>query len=133
MSIFLQLLKETGVDSGEAWKVRWIDLNGENCTVSLTPTKNHNSMTLKISFHLTARIQRLPQRNARVFACKDLDDFRRRYEDMKNSLVVKLQNPRLKEFAFRNFRHWKATTEYRKTKDILHIKWLLAINALRTC
>ena len=31
----------------------------------------------------------------------------------------------MKEIAFRSFRHWKATTEYHKTKDILHVKWLL--------
>lgn len=61
----------------------------------------------------------------RVFACKELDDFRRCYEDMKNALSIKLCNPRLREIAFRSFRHWKATTEYRKTKDILYVKWLL--------
>jgi integrase len=29
MSSFLQLLKETGVDSGEAWKLGWNDINAE--------------------------------------------------------------------------------------------------------
>jgi integrase len=47
MSVFLQLLKETGADSGEAWKLRWIDFNAENCTLSLTPTKNHNARTVQ--------------------------------------------------------------------------------------
>ena len=125
MSVFLQLLKETGADSGEAWKLRWVDFNAVENTVSLTPTKNHNARTVKISSHLVGRLLLLSRKNERVFACKDLDDFRRRYEDMKNSLSLKLQNPRLKEIAFRSFRHWKATTEYRKTKDILHVKWLL--------
>ena len=125
MSVFLQLLKDTGADSGEAWKLRWIDLNAESNTVSLTPTKNHNARTVKISENLTARLLRLPRQNERVFACKELDDFRRRFEDMKNALSVKMGNPRLREIAFRSFRHWKATTEYRKTKDILYVKWLL--------
>ena len=91
----------------------------------MTLTNNHNARTVKISAHLTGRLLQLPRKNERVFGCKELDDFRRRYEDMKNSLSVKLQNPRLKETAFRSFRHWKATTEYRKTKDILYVKWLL--------
>ena len=30
MSVFLQLLKETGVDSGEAWKLRWIDVDNQS-------------------------------------------------------------------------------------------------------
>jgi site-specific recombinase XerC len=72
----------------------------------------------------------LPHKNDKVFVCKSLDDFRRRYEDMKNALSVKLQNPRLKEIAFRSFRHWKATNEYWRTKDILHVKWLLGHNRL---
>jgi hypothetical protein len=76
----------------------------------------------KISCHLAGRLLSLPRKSERIFVCKDLDDFRRRYEDMKNALAVKMQNPRLKEVAFRSFRHWKATTEYRKTKHILHVK-----------
>ena len=39
MSIFLQMLKETGVDAGEAWKLRWIDLNAENKSVALHQTR----------------------------------------------------------------------------------------------
>jgi integrase len=125
MSIFLQMLKETGADAGEAWKVRWIDLNLENKTVALTPTKNHNSRTVPISNNLISRIYRLPHANDRVFASKSLEDFRRRYEDMKNALSIKMENPRLKMVAFRSFRHWKATMEYHKTKDILHVKYML--------
>ena len=125
MSIFLQLLKETGVDSGEAWKPRWIDINIENKTVSITPTKNHNARVLPISTNLLSRLLKLPRIKERVFACKDLDDFRRRYEGVHNALADKLGNPRIRMIAFRTFRHMKATMEYHKTKDILHIKWLL--------
>ncbi len=127
MSVFLQLLKETGADSGEAWKLRWLDVNLENKTVAITPTKNHNSRVLPISNNLLSRMLSLQRENERVFGCNahTLDDFRRRFEDMKNALSIKLENPRLKEIAFRSFRHWKATTEYHKTKDILHVKWLL--------
>jgi integrase len=39
MSVFLELLKECGMDSGEAWKLRWIDINAENKTVDIRPTK----------------------------------------------------------------------------------------------
>ena len=35
-------------------------------------------------------------------------------------LASKLQNSRLTEVHFHTFRHWKATMEYRKTKDLLH-------------
>jgi len=41
-------------------------------------------------------------------------------------MAHKLQNPRLKAITFHTFRHWKATTEYAKTKDLLHVMKLLA-------
>jgi len=40
-------------------------------------------------------------------------------------LVQKLHNPRLNEITFHTLRHFKATMEYHKTKDILHVKQLL--------
>jgi integrase len=125
MSVFRELLKETGADSGEAWKLHWIDVDVQRKTVAITPTKNHKARTLPISGHLMSRILKLPHKNDRVFACKSLDDFRRRYDDMKSVLSSKLQKSRLKMIAFRSFRHWKATHEYNRTKDILHVKWLL--------
>lgn len=125
MAVFLQLLKETGVDSGEAWKLRWIDINSEKHTVDVHPTKNHYARTLPITSNMQGRLFQLPRDKDRVFSCKSLDGFRAGYGVMKNNLAVELNNPRLKEIAFRSFRHWKATTEYAKTKDILHVKWLL--------
>jgi integrase len=42
-----------------------------------------------------------------------------------------LQNPRLKQIHFHTFRHWKATMEYHRTKDILHVKHLLGHKQLK--
>jgi hypothetical protein len=36
----------------------------------------------------------------------------------------KLGNPRLLRIRFHTLRHWKATAEYHKTKDILYVKEL---------
>lgn len=125
MSVFLQFLKETGADSGEAWKTRWVDVNMQNNTVAIIPTKNHNARTVSISANMISRLNTLPHKNERVFGCKNLDRFRWRYERMRNDLSNKLNNPRLHEIAFKTFRHWKATHEYYRTKDILHVKQLL--------
>jgi hypothetical protein len=38
----------------------------------------------------------------------------------RRKLAIKLQNPRLLEVHFHTLRHWKATMEYHKTKDLLH-------------
>jgi len=47
-------------------------------------------------------------------------------------MAHKLQNPRLKEITFHTFRHWKATTEYAKTKDLLHVMKLLGHKDIKT-
>jgi len=123
LSTFLQFLKETGCDSGEAWKLRWIDIGPK--TVNITPTKNHLARTVPISDNLLSRLYRLPRENDRVFANENLDDYRNNYEQVRNHLAKKLDNPRIHQIAFKSFRHWKATHEYAKKKDILYVQWLL--------
>jgi len=125
MSTFLQLLKETASDSGEAWKLKWLDIDTERKTVNITPTKNHNARTLPVSDNLLSRLFKLEKKNDRVFATKDLDSFSRCYALMRNRLSARLSNPRIHLIAFRSFRHWKATDLYHKTKDILYVKWFL--------
>jgi integrase len=125
LSTFLQLLKETGVDSGEAWLLKWTDLDPIRKTVSITPTKNHDARVLPISDNLMARLMQLHRVNERVFGAKSLDDFRTNFGRTRNRLADKLQNPRLRQIAFKSFRHWFATMQYHRTKDILHVKWLL--------
>jgi integrase len=125
MSVFLQLLKESGVDSGEAYKLKWIDLDVERKTIAVTPTKNHNARVLPVSANLLSRLFMLRRKTEFVFAWTNLDDFRRRYEEMRNKLAIRLSNPRIHEIAFKSFRHWKATMLYHQTKDILFVqRWL---------
>jgi site-specific recombinase XerC len=43
----------------------------------------------------------------------------------RNRLSEQLQDPWFKLIHPHSFRHWKATTEFAKTKDILHVKRIL--------
>ena len=40
-------------------------------------------------------------------------------------LALRLQNPRLKQIHFHTLRHWKATMEFHKTRNILHVQQTL--------
>jgi integrase len=106
--VFLQLLKKTGVDSGEAWKLRWIDINAEKGQLIFILPRI--TMQEPYSFPVILLV----------------DCFS--YQEMKIEYFIVshlMDLGRAKEIAFRSFRHWKATMEYHKTKDILHVKWRL--------
>ena len=47
-------------------------------------------------------------------------------------MAFKLQNARLKQISFNTFRHWKATIEYHRTKDILHVMQTLGHRGIKT-
>lgn len=50
---------------------------------------------------------------------------------IRTILIRKLENPRLLQITLHTFRHWKATTEYAKTKDILHVMQLLGHKSIQ--
>jgi integrase len=54
------------------------------------------------------------------------------YRKLRNRLAEKLQDPTIKQIRLYDFRHFKASTEYHKTKDLLYIKQLLGHKDLRT-
>ena len=75
----------------------------------------------------------MPRKNAYVFSLSgkserfedELEHFARNYQKARNRIADRLKNPRLGQISLRTFRYWKATTEYVRTKDILHVKEML--------
>jgi hypothetical protein len=43
----------------------------------------------------------------------------------RKRIAKDFNEPHLQKITFTSFRHWKATMEYHKTKDILHVKQTL--------
>jgi integrase len=120
----LQLLKETGARIGEIEKLQWTHIDQERKTIYITAEKGSNSRILPISPKLIAMLNNLPHINGNVFQT-DKHGLRTTYEALRNRTATKLNNPRLLKIHFHTFRHWKATTEYHKTKDIIHVKTML--------
>lgn len=75
-----------------------------------------NRLTTMIAIYISKT-----HRKEQIWSGK-LDHLRRNYELKRRSISEKLANPNLMKISFRTFRHWKATMEYHKTKDILHVK-----------
>ena len=87
------------------------------------PEKNSNPRIIKVSEKCIEMIMRLPRKRENIFGRKDAmtSDFYKQ----RRKIAAKISNPRLLEVKFHTFRHWKATTEYHRTKDIVYVKDLL--------
>jgi integrase len=122
LGTFLQGLKDTGADPGELAKLRWIDVNFQNCTVNIRPVKGHNPRILKVSEEFIRRLSTMPRKGEYIFHYPCLQKW---FKIAKKRLARKLNNPRLLKITFTTFRHWKGTMEYHRTHDLLHVKKLL--------
>ena len=125
MAAFLQLLKETGIRAGEAWNLKWTDLDVQSQTIRVTPEKGSEPRILRISSKCLSMIQSLPKKGNLIFGGYPIQGFARSFQRSRKILANKLGNPRLLQISFHTFRHWKATMEYARTKDILYVMKLL--------
>ena len=120
ISAFLQLLKETGVRSGEACKLTWEDVDFTRGTVRVSPEKGSEPRIFKVSDVLLNMLQALKAKGEeRLFG--SLRHLRKTFERQRLKASRKLGNPRLLQIHFHTFRHWKATMLYHQTRDIVYV------------
>jgi len=126
IAVFLQIIKETGARAGEVFNLKWIDIDIEGKTLTITPEKGSNPRVFKISNKLASMLNSLQREGERVFsAYKTLKSLSSTFQRNRKRLAYKLGNPRILKISFHTLRHWKATMEYHKTKDILHVMQML--------
>ena len=54
------------------------------------------------------------------------------FRNRRKSLAEKLGNPNLLKITFKTFRHWKASFEYHRTKDLLFVQRFLGHKNINT-
>jgi len=132
MATLLQTLKETAARIGETWKLEWDDLDTEARTLNIShPEKGCNPRKRSISAKLMTMLLSLPRNNKRIFTYKSKDVAGKTFRTLRKRTAKKLGNPRLLKIHFHTFRHWKATMEYHKTKDLIHVMQILGHKSLR--
>jgi integrase len=131
-STILQLLKETGMRIGEALDLEWTDVDFERNTILMnTPGKHGNARAFEMSEKLQAMLKRLPKRDCTVFGKKSKHSVICNFSRQRKFAAKKLSNPRLLKIHFHTFRHWKATIEYQRTKDILYVMRMLGHKSIQ--
>ena len=133
LTVFLKLLKETALRPIEAWRLKWSDIDFANCTVAVSPAKYGKARKLKISMETLNLLMKLPRKNSYVFSPSgkperfeaELNHFTRNFEKIRRRIAERTANSRFKLISFKTFRHWKATMEYLKFKDIIYVKEFL--------
>jgi integrase len=97
-------------------------LDLKNVTVK---EKGSNPRIFKVSPTLVEMLNQLPRKTKKVFGNTTLGSMRVTFCASRKKAAKKLANPRIMSIHFHTFRHWKATTEYHRTKDILYVMSML--------
>jgi len=135
-ALILSIMKDLGTRPIElTWlKVRDIDL--ETGTVNITSAKHCVGRTLKLKSKTLALLKtyiltkKLGQSQT-IFKMKS-GSMSENYRRIRNQLAEKLGDASLKTIRLYDFRHFRASMTYHKTKDLLYVKQLLGHKDLRT-
>jgi len=136
MALFLSMSKDMGTRPVELTWLRVSDINLQNGIVNITGAKHTVGRMGKLK---PATLEMLKtyvshkhlNANDRLFPT-DSENVSEQYRRLRNGLAQKLQDPTIRQIRLYDLRHFKGTTEYHKTKDILHVKALLGHKRIET-
>jgi integrase len=136
MSLFLSMSKDMGTRPIELTWLKINDINLINGLVNITGAKHTVGRNGKLKTTTLEMLKKyIAHKNLnqtdKIFptSASNLCEL---YRKTRNALATKLQDPAIKQIRLYDFRHYKASMEYHKTKDLLYIKALLGHKDLRT-
>ena len=138
MAAFTQLDKETGARPGELWRLEWADADLDHNTLTINhPEKDSNPRKFgRLSGKLVAMLHRVRRPGKYVFHADDVSKdsfayFGRLFFLERKRVASETGNERLLRVNWKSLRHFKGTTEYIKTKDIVHVMRVLGHKSIK--
>ena len=136
MALIMSMSKDMGTRPVELTWLKVLDINLQNGIVNITGAKHTvgrigklKPQTLEMLKHFI--LKRNLNINDTIFRILS-DSICEQYRRYRNKLAEKLQDPTFKTIRLYDFRHFFATMEYHKTKDLLHVKTLLGHRDIKT-
>lgn len=121
--VFLQIAKDTGARAGEIIKIKWVDIDVVSHTIAInTPMKGSNSRTIKVTEKTIAMISTLKKNHGDFLFNPNRISLRSTFTKRREKLARELNNPRILRIHFHTLRHFRATTDYARTLDILRVQ-----------
>jgi integrase len=136
MALILSMSRDLGSRPVELTWLRVSDINLQNGIVSITGAKHTIGRNGKLKPNTLEMVKQHINKkqlnpNDRLFPTES-ENISESYRRLRNRLAEKLQDPTFKTIRLYDYRHFKASMEYHKTKDLLYIKQLLGHKDLRT-
>ena len=106
--------------------LEWTDFDFERRHLRVTPEKGGKPRVLPINDRLEAMLKSLKTWNiAKKPFNGSLRHFARTFRRNRTKIAQRIANPRIKLITFHTLRHYKATKEFAKTKNLLHVQQML--------
>jgi integrase len=136
MALILSMSKDMGTRPVELTWLTVADINLQNGIVSITGAKHTVGRNGKLKANTLEMLKQYINKNHlnandRLFPTES-EHISESYRRLRNTLARKLQDPTFLTIRLYDFRHFKASMEYHKTKDLLYVKAILGHKDLRT-
>ncbi len=136
MALFLSISKDLGSRPIELTWLKVKDIDLQTGTVNITGAKHTIGRNGKLKTNTLEMLRQYINnkhlnQDDRIFPTES-EYISESYRKLRNTLAKKLQDPTIQQIRLYDFRHFYATMEYHKTRDLLHVKARLGHKDLRT-
>jgi integrase len=136
MALFLSMSKDLGSRPIELTWLKVKDIDLQTGTVNITGAKHTVGRNGKLKTNTLEMLRQYINnkhlnQDDRIFPTES-EYISESYRKLRKALAKKLQDPTIQQIRLYDFRHFYATMEYHKTRDLLHVKARLGHKDLRT-
>jgi integrase/recombinase XerD len=135
-ALAFSIIRDLGLRPVELTWLKVKDVDLDSGIVTITSAKHCHGRTLKLKQSTLLMLKNYIANkdlglNDKLFPIKS-SSLSETWRRVRNKVSDKLKDPSLKTIRVYDIRHWKASIEYHKTKDLLYVKSLLGHRDLRT-